>query len=207
MSVLVQGSDEWLRIRLGKVTASRLADVLARTKSGPAASRDNYKAELVTEILTGKPAERYSNAAMQHGTETEPFARAAYASRVFDEVTEIGFVQHPTILRAGASPDGLVGSDGLVEIKCPNTNTHIQTLLAEGVPEKYNAQIQWQLACTGRWWCDFVSFDNRLPEAMQIFVQRVERDDVYIATAEEAVRRFLIEVEQTVTQLKEKFNV
>lgn len=207
MSVLVQGSDEWLRLRAGKVTASRLADVLARTKTGPAASRDNYKAELVIEILTGQPADRFTNAAMQHGTETEPFAREAYASRSFDEVTEIGFVQHPTIERAGASPDGLVSSDGLIEIKCPNSHTHMQTLLSEKVPEKYIPQMQWQMACTGRLWCDFVSFDNRVPEAMQMFVQRVDRDDVYIATAEEAVRRFLVEVEQTVKQLKEKFNV
>ena len=207
MSVLVQGSDEWLRLRAGKVTASRLVDLLARTKTGPAASRDNYKAELVIEILSGLPTEKFTSTAMQHGTETEPFARQAYASRVFDEVTEIGFVQHPTIERAGASPDGLVGDEGLIEIKCPNSFTHMQTLLSDKVPEKYIPQMQWQMACTGRLWCDFVSFDDRVPEPMQLFVQRVERDDLYIASCEESVRRFLEEVEETVKQLKEKFNV
>lgn len=202
-----QRTNEWFLERLGKVTASKIVDVIARTKSGPAASRENYKAQLVTEILTGVPYEGYKSAAMQDGIDREPLARAKYAERIFEPVTEIGFVVHPTILRSGASPDGLVGDDGLVEIKCPLTATAINYLIADVVPEKYVPQMQWQMACTGRQWCDFVSFDDRLPEKMQLFVKRVDRDDVYIATLEEAVRRFIVEVDQTVETLKGKYDV
>lgn len=202
-----QRSEEWFEIRVGKVTASRLADLLARTKTGFSASRDNYKAELVTEIITGKPYDSYTNPAMQRGIDLEPEARARFQSRIFEAVTETGFVIHPDIERAGASPDGLVGDEGLVEIKCPNTSTHIGYLLSDNVPQKYETQMQWQMACTGRKWCDFVSYDNRLPEAMQLFVKRVNRDEMFIATAEEAVRRFIAEVEETVATLKGKYNV
>ena len=201
-----QRTNEWFLERLGKVTASKIADIIARTKTGFSTSRDNYKAQLVSEILTGVPYEGYKSAAMQDGIDREPAARAKYAERVFEPVTEIGFVTHPTIHRSGASPDGLVGDDGLVEIKCPLTATHINYLIADVVPEKYIPQMQWQLACTGRQWCDFVSFDDRLPENMQVFIKRVDRDDVYISTLEESVRRFLIEVDQTVETLKGKYN-
>lgn len=202
-----QRTNEWFLERLGKVTASKIADIIARTKTGFSTSRDNYRAQLVTEILTGVPYEGYKSAAMQDGIDREPLARAKYAERIFEPVTEIGFVVHPTILRSGASPDGLVGDDGLVEIKCPLTSTAINYLISDVVPEKYVPQMQWQMACTGRQWCDFVSFDDRLPEKMQLFVKRVDRDDVYIATLEEAVRRFLVEVDQTVETLKGKYDV
>lgn len=201
-----QRTNEWYLERLGKVTASKIADIIARTKTGFSTSRDNYKAQLVTEILTGVPYEGYKSAAMQDGIDREPAARATYAERSFEPVTEIAFVVHPAISRSGASPDGLVGDDGLVEIKCPLTATHINYLIADVVPEKYVPQMQWQMACTGRQWCDFVSFDDRLPEKMRLFVKRVDRDDVYIATLEEAVRRFLTEVDQTVETLKGKYN-
>ena len=201
-----QRTNEWYLARLGKVTASKIADVIARTKSGFSTSRENYKAQLVAEIMTGKPYEGFKSAAMQDGIDREPAARQRYADSVFEDVTEIGFVDHPAILRSGASPDGLVGSDGLVEIKCPLTATHISYLLDDEVPEKYKPQMQWQMACTGRMWCDFVSFDDRMPENLQMFVKRLERDDCYIATLEEAIRRFLIEVDETVAKLKEKTN-
>lgn len=198
---IIQGSIEWLKIRCGKVTASRVADVVAKTKSGPAASRANYMAELIAERLTGEPAERFTNAAMQWGTEKEPDARAAYEFRTDATVTEIGFVCHPTIDASGASPDGLVASDGLVEIKAPNTSTHLETLLGQDVPAKYLTQMHWQMACTGRAWCDFVSFDPRLPESMRLFIKRVPRDNARIKELETEVAGFLLELAVKLSQL------
>jgi len=196
-----QRTDEWFSARIGKVTASRVADVVAKTKSGYSASRDNYMAQLVCERLTGKPAESFSNAAMQWGTETEPLARAAYEAKIDVLVDEVGFIDHPSIVNSGASPDGLVGADGLIEIKCPNTATHIDTLLSQTVPKKYADQIFWQMACTGRDWCDFVSYDPRLPPDLQLFIKRIPRDDKYIQLLEAEVIEFLTETAHKVAQL------
>jgi putative phage-type endonuclease len=201
MNDIIQGSPEWFAIRCGKVTASRVADVVAKTKTGWGASRANYMAELIAERLTGESAERYTNAAMQWGTDKEPEARAAYEFRTDLAVTEIGFVMHPQIYASGASPDGLVAADGLVEIKCPNTATHIETLLGGSVPSKYVTQMQWQMACTGRQWCDFVSFDPRMPESMRLFVHRIKRDGIHISTLETDIRSFLAEVDDKVKSL------
>lgn len=198
---IVQGSPEWFAARLGRVTASRVADVIARTKSGWGASRANYAAQLVAERLTKTVAETFTNDAMRWGTEQEPFARAAYEFYRDADVTEVGFVEHPRIAMSGASPDGLVGADGLVEIKAPNTATHIETLLGGAAPAKYLCQVQWQMACTGRPWCDFVSFDPRLPAEMRLFVRRVERDAARINELEDAVAAFLAEVDATVAEL------
>ena len=202
MTEIIQGSPEWLQIRSGKVTASRVADVIAKTKTGPSASRANYLAELVAERLTGQPAQGFSNAAMQWGTDHEPEARAAYEFMTDQSVIEIGFVDHPTIAMTGASPDGLVGEIGLVEIKAPNTSTHIDTLLSGKIPQKYMIQMMWQMACTGRKWCDFVSYDPRLPTPMQLFVKRVELDAATVFSLETDVRMFLAELDQTVAQLE-----
>ena len=202
-----QGSDEWFAIRIGKVTASRVADIIAKTKSGYSTSRDNYMAQLVCERLTNQKGESFTNAAMQHGTETEPLARAAYEALKDVLVDEVGFVPHPSIKMAGASPDGLVGDDGLLEIKCPNTATHIDTLLSESVPTKYFTQMQFQMACTGREWCDFVSFDNRLPEELQLFVKRVPRDDVYIRLIEAEIVQFIAELDDKINKLMKVKNV
>jgi putative phage-type endonuclease len=199
---IIQGTDEWHKARLGRVTASRVCDVVARTKTGWGASRANYMAELIAERLTGVPASSYTNAAMMWGTEREPDARAAYASQTFDDIREVGFVVHPTIGMAGASPDGLVGGDGLIEIKCPNTSTHIDTLLGQTIPAKYETQMLWQMACTGRAWCDFISFDPRLPENMRLFVKRLERDDKRISELEETVCEFLAELGAKVNALR-----
>ena len=200
-----QRSAEWFAARLGKVTASRVADIVAKTKSGYSTSRANYMAELVCERLTGMQGESFSSAAMVWGTNTEPMARSAYESRMAELVEETGFVLHPTISMAGASPDGLIGDDGLVEIKCPNTATHIDTLLSDGAPSKYVTQMQWQMACTGRKWCDFVSFDPRMPEEMQMFVLRVERNDDFITELEREVEKFLVELEYKITQLTKTY--
>ena len=206
MSDIEQGTDEWFAIRCGKVTASRVADVIATTKSGYSASRANYEAQLICEILTGKPAESYSNAAMQWGTETEPLARAQYELKTGNMVNQIGFVVHPMIEQAGASPDGLIGEDGCIEIKCPNTSTHLDTLLSQKVPSKYITQMTWQMVCAGRKWCDFVSYDPRLPENLQIFIERIELDEDYAKKLQNEVVMFLVEVNEKVEKLR-KINV
>lgn len=197
-----QQTEQWYKDRCGNVGASKVADIVAKTKSGYSASRANYMAALIVERLTGASQETCTNAAMQWGIDTEPKAREMYQFITDNEVTLTGFVMHPTIPRSGASPDGLVGDDGLVEIKCPNTATHIDTLLDFGIDMKYITQMQWQMTCTGRKWCDFVSFDPRLPVELQIKIQRVERDDEYIATLETEVKKFLAELEEKLKQLE-----
>lgn len=205
MNEVVQGSREWLDARLGKATASRIADIVAKTKSGYSASRANYAAQLVAERLTGTVAESYTNAAMQWGTANEADARTAYRFYSGNKVTECGFIIHPSIPESGASPDGLVSDDGLVEIKCPNTATHIETLLGQSIPEKYVTQMMWQMACTGRQWCDFASYDPRLPDAMSIFVKRLPRDEARIKELEVEVSKFLSEIETTVSRLRDLY--
>lgn len=204
-AAVVQGSAEWFGMRLGKATASKIADVVARTKSGYSASRANYAAHLICERLTGTPTETFSNAAMQWGTDHEPDARDAYAFLADVDVAEVAFVQHPKIAMAGASPDGLVGDDGLVEIKCPNTATHIEALRTGAVADKYVVQMLWQMACTGRQWCDFVSFDPRMPEEMRLLVKRLYRDDVRIKQLEAEVISFLDEIDAALAELNSKY--
>jgi putative phage-type endonuclease len=198
---VIQKSPEWFAARCGKVTASRVADIIAKTKTGASASRDNYLAQLVCERLTGKPAESYSNSAMQWGTDTEPFARAAYEARMDLLVTEVGFIDHPWIVMSGASPDGLA-NEGMVEIKCPNTATHIDTLLSRIVPAKYITQMMWQMACADRPWCDFVSFDPRLPERHQLFIKRINYDPEMVNLLENSVIQFLGDVDLKIQQLE-----
>ena len=196
-----QRSEEWFAARCGKVTASRVADIIAKTKTGASASRENYLAQLVCERLTGKPAESYSNSAMQWGTDTEPFARAAYEARMDLLVTEVGFIDHPWIPMSGASPDGLA-NEGMVEIKAPNTATHIDTLLSRTVPAKYITQMMWQMACADRPWCDFVSFDPRLPERHQLFIKRINYDPEMVNLLENSVIQFLGDVDLKIQQLE-----
>lgn len=199
---IIQGTPEWFAVRVGKVTASRVADVVAKTKTGWGASRANYMAELIAERLTGEVAPSFTSTAMQWGTEMEPLARDAYEFRTDATVETVGFVAHPSILMSGASPDGLVGFDGLIEIKCPNTATHIDTLMGDSIASKYETQMQWQMACTGRKWCDFVSFDPRMPESMRLFIRRVNRDDKRISELELLVCDFLEEIKAKVQQLR-----
>ena len=197
-----QGTQEWLQARCGKVTASRVADIMAKTKSGYSASRGNYMAELVCERLTGVPTDTFKSAAMEWGTAQEPHARAAYEAAGGVLVEEVGFVPHPSIPDAGASPDGLVKDNGLIEIKCPYTATHIDTLLSGKVPDRYNTQMQWQMACTGRVWCDYVSYDPRMPENMRLFLTRVFRDQSAILAMETEVLTFIHELTDKVAALK-----
>jgi putative phage-type endonuclease len=203
-----QQTEQWFTDRLGKVTASRLADVLAKTKTGYSASRANYMTQLVLERITKTRAESYSNAAMQWGNEQEPFARAAYEAHTGQMVEEVGFIQHPDIEDAGASPDGLVGDDGMVEIKCPSSSTALECWLihAQGgnpVDAKYYAQMQWQMRCANRSWCDYVVFDPRMPAKAQLFVFRVQRNAEFLKIAEDEVITFLTEVDIKVAALKQ----
>jgi putative phage-type endonuclease len=192
---LVQNTPEWLMHRLGMVTASRVADVTAKLKNGKySAARDKYLMDVVIERLTGRAAENYVSPSMEWGIENEPLARAAYEMEQDAEVELIGFATHPTIEWFGASPDGLVGKHGLVELKCPNTSTHLAYLLDKEVPVDYLPQMKAQMACTERQWCDFVSFDPRLPKNLQFFVRRFHRDQEMITQMEEEVTKFLDEV-------------
>ena len=198
-----QGTQEWLSARAGKVTASRISDVLSKIKTGEAAARRDYKAQLVAEILTGRPQEDgYINAEMQFGLDTEPAARAAYEAQEGVLVEQVGLVVHPRIERAAASPDGLVGDSGLMEIKCPKVATHLTYLLDGVVPAKYQPQMLWQMACCERAWCDFVSFRPDLPPELQLFKVRFPRDDKRITEMEAETIIFLQEVDGLVEKLK-----
>jgi putative phage-type endonuclease len=200
-----QGSEAWHQMRLGKVTASRVADLLAKTKTGPSASRGNYLIELALQRVTKTIEESYTNAAMEWGTQTEPQARVAYEVKTGNFVDQVAFIDHPTIAGFGCSPDGIVATDGLIEIKCPNSATHWSYIKANEPPNKYFIQMQAQMAVTGAKWCDFVSFDPRMPERSQLLVVRVMRDPEYILYMEAEISQFLKEVEKEV-QLMEKRN-
>ena len=196
-----QRTEAWYAERLGKVTASSLHKVLSKTKTGYGAERGNYMTQIVLERLTGQKAESYTNAAMQWGIDQEPAAKAAYEASRGVFVTEVGFIPHPTIEMAGASPDGLV-EDGMVEIKCPDSKTALECWLSKNPVEgKYYAQMQWQMRCADRPWCDYVVFDPRMPPKAQLFVIRVNRDDKFIEEAETEVLKFLSEVDEKVQAL------
>lgn len=200
---LEQGSDEWKAARLGHVSASNVAAVMSKTKDGgESATRRTYKIKLVAERMTGLAQETYKNAAMEWGNEQEPFARMAYESMKGLLVDKTGFWKHPSKEWIGVSPDGLVGDDGLIEIKCPNTTTHLEYLWDEVVPTEYRKQIQMQLWVTGRQWCDFVSYDPRLPQKNQLFIKRCERDEKLIAMMEQEVDVFLGEIQAIIDKLK-----
>ena len=206
MNEVEQRSPEWFASRLGKVTASRVADVIAKTKTGYSASRDNYMAHLICERLTGQQGESFTNAAMQHGVDTEPHARSAFEAHADVMVEEVGFIPHPDIEAAGASPDGLVGEDGMVEIKCPSSSTILEVWLTHSqggnpVDAKYYAQMQWQMRCANRAWCDYVVFDPRMPAKAQLFICRVERNPDWLKIAEDEVLKFLAEVDAKVVAL------
>jgi putative phage-type endonuclease len=198
---MTQGTESWHQDRLGKVTASRVSDVMAKTKSGYSTSRTNYMAQLVCERMTGQREDGFTSAAMNWGTEHELLARALYELTTGNTVTEVGFIDHPEIEMAGASPDGTVGLFGLVEIKCPNTATHIETLLTRQIDAKYIAQMQFQMACTGRQWCDFVSYDPRIGE-LELCVIRVDFDPEFVTNMETEIRQFLSELNSKIEKLE-----
>jgi putative phage-type endonuclease len=201
--MMEQKSPEWFAARLGKATASRIADVMAKTKTGYGASRENYLMELALERITNAQAPSFMNAAMQWGVDQEPAARSAYESTTGNFVTEVGMIEHPTIPMSGASPDGFVGEDGLIEIKCPESKQHLKNLSTRKPDTKYVYQMQWQMACTGRKFCEFVSYDPRFPDHLQLMIVRVDRDDALIADIEKEVRLFLDEVTKMVERISQ----
>lgn len=192
----------WKLARVGKVTASRVADLLATTKTGWGASRAAYATTLIVERLTGLPAPSFETPEMRWGRETEPQARAIYQFDRDVEVVEVGFVPHPTIENAGASPDGLIGEEGLLEIKAPSSHHHLEILLTGTIPSRYMQQMYFQGACTGRKWADFMSFDPRMPENLQCFVKRVVFDPSVTLAMENDVRKFLAEIDDKLARLK-----
>lgn len=201
-----QGSLEWKMARCGKVTASRLADIMARTKSGYAATRDNYMHELLIERLTGQPSESYQSPAMRWGIEQEPFARAEYEARMVTIVEQVGFINHPRIFNFGASPDGLV-DDGLIEIKCPETKEHVRVLLGGSISQRYILQMHGQMMCTSRPWCDFVSYDFRMPYKGQILIKRVPLDNALVAEIETEIIKFLADLDELEYNVRSKLEL
>ncbi len=192
---MIQRTEAWYQARCGKVTASRIGDLMAKTKSGYSSSRKNYMAELIIEKLTGNAnKESYCSSAMQWGIDNEDKAKEAYEFKTFNQIDEVGFIDHPEIINSGASPDGLIDDKGLIEIKCPNSATHLDILIDEKIDKKYIYQMQFQMSCTGREWCDFVSFDPRMPEKIQLLVKRVNRDNEIITEIENEIKLFLEEL-------------
>lgn len=195
-----QRTEDWYTARVGKITASRIKDLPAKPKAGKCLN--DILTKILSERLTGEPTPTFINKTMQWGIDCESLARQAYELAKFCTVVEVGLIDHPTIPMSGASPDGLVGDDGLVEIKCPETTTHANTLLTGQVPSEYLPQMMWQMACTGRAWCDFVSYDPRMPEHLQIKIIRVMRDDEVIGELESEVIKANEVLEKTLEQLK-----
>ncbi len=198
-----QRSEAWFQARCGRATASRMGDLMARTKTGYGASRGNYMAELVLERLLGRPAVTIINtAATRYGIEREPEARAAYELETEQFVIETGFLEHPAIPMSGASPDGLCGETGLVEIKCMGAAGHLDLLLRGSIPNAHILQMQFQLATTGRMWCDYAAYNPSFPQHLQLYIKRLERDDAMIADLEAETLKFLVEIEEKLEKLK-----
>ncbi len=197
-----QNSAKWIWARTGRITASRICDLMATLKrGGEAASRRDYRAELIAERLTGKAENRYVSKEMRYGSEQEPFARTAYEIRTENIVDQVGFVFHPRLDFSGASPDGLIREDGGVELKCPKTTTHLAYMAAGIVPKEYEDQMLWNMACAEREWWDFVSFDPRLPEKLRLFIVRMPRNEERIAEIEREVTKLNHEMDTICEQL------
>ena len=200
---MTQGTDEWLKARLGWTTGSRIVDIMPGVKGKYLASRKNYMAEKVIEILTDESPEHFVSEAMQWGTDTEPLARSAYEAITGNFVDEDGFVPHPTIPKLGASPDGIVNPDGCIEIKCPNSANHLSTILGSLIKRDYIFQMQCEMMCLDKQWCDFISYDPRMPDNLQIFIQRIPRDEVMITEIEMEVKKFQGELQEMLAKIKE----
>ena len=198
-----QQTPEWYEVKIGKVGASRLSDVMAEGKNGkPSATRANYMYELLAARLTGEYQQTYQSPEMLRGIELEAEARRKYEIVTFNEVKQVGWIAHPEIEMCGCSPDGLVDDDGLIEIKCPNTKTHLETVLHGKIDRSYMLQMQWQMECSGRDWCDFVSYDPRLPENIQICIIRVDKKQEVIDSIKTAVQAFLSELAELENKIR-----
>lgn len=199
--MIEQGTDEWHAMRLGKVTASQMVKIMMKPD---AAGYQNYRAQLVCERLTGRATETFKSAAMQHGNDTEPQARAMYIMTTGRMVEQIAFVDHPTIEMSGCSPDGLIDEDGLIEIKCPQPAEHIRTITVGAIKRQYALQMQWQMACTGREWCDFVSFCPDLPDDLALHIERVQIDPGQVRELEASAQAFLDGVSDLLSTLQQR---
>jgi len=198
-----QGTPTWHEARCGSIGATAINDIMSTGKgSAESAGRKNYRAAKVCEILTNCTAENYVNAAMQRGTDLEPAARDVYSFVKGVDVEQVGLIKHPALNYSHASPDGLVGTDGMIEIKVPSPANHIEYLLAGVVPSIYVKQLQWQMACSGRLWNDFVSYGPELPEELQIFIVRMERDNAMIAEMEKYVMEFQASILKMIDDLQ-----
>ena len=202
MSDTIQGTQEWLDASLGCVTGSRLVDIMPGVKGKYLASRKNYMAEKVIEILTNQSIEHFVSEAMQWGTDNEPLARSAYELSTGNLVIERGFVLHPKIEKFGSSPDGEVNPDGTIEIKCPNTATHINTLIKGYIDRAYMFQMQGEIMCLDKKWCDYISYDPRLPDNLQLYIKRIPRDPVMIVEIEMEVKKFQNELNEMLKVLR-----
>lgn len=204
-----QNTQEWKDARAGKITASRIGDVLTKPKKGSKESRTraNYRAQLICEILSGKAIQdEYVSWDMKLGMEREPYARAEYEIKTRRVVDLAGFIEHPTISRAGASPDGLIGIEGLVQFKCVKTATHIDWILEKIVPIEHRPQMYFEMACTGRKWSDFVSYEPNLPDNLQLFICRLDRDEVAISEIETEVQKLNAEIDEIIAKLTQPLN-
>ena len=205
--MMKQGTYEWFSARLGKVTASNVDNVIVKVKNGESVYKRKYRTQLITEILTGKPINIFVNEAMKWGTDHEDEARNFYMEKrglLKDiDVKEVGFIDHSTVKMSGASPDGLVGKDGLIEIKCPQPMTHTDFLISKRINKKHIHQMQWQMACTGKKWCDYVCYHPDFPAAQKMLVIRVERDNDLINRLEKDIQDFVTEVEDSVKFIQE----
>ena len=200
-----QRTDEWHKARYGWATASRLADLMAKTKSGSSATREKYLTQVVIERITNQPYNSgFTTAAMQRGIDLEPKAICAYEIITGNTVDPVGFIRHPSIDYAGASPDGMIGDDGLIEVKCPESHTHIATIETGKIDRRYMLQMQFQMACAQRQWCDFVSFDDRMPGNLSIKIIRVEKDQKMIDLIESEVISFLDDANKRIAKLMEE---
>lgn len=196
-----QGSDDWLSLRSGIISGSKISHMMAK---GSGKTRDKYKTQLAIERMTGIPVKMdYKSAAMIKGNEDEPLAREYYEFLNDTDARQVTFVYHPTLKNAGVSPDSLIGEDGLLEIKCPNMETHVEYLLTKKIPGNYFLQIQWELACTTRLWCDFFSYCKELPIHLRSLMIRVYRDEQKITELENAAKQFNEEIEQLIIKLRE----
>ena len=201
MSDIAQRTAEWHAMRCGKVTASRVSDVMSKTKAGWSKARETYMFEILAERLTGIQEEGFASYAMKRASEMEPEARDFYAFSRDADIELVPFIDHSDIAMYGCSPDGLVGDDGLIEIKCLDAKNHITVMETGEIDKKYMAQMQSQMDCTDRKWCDFVSYDPRFPADLRMCVIRVPRDNGLIGDMRSMVKEFIADIDKRVLRL------
>ena len=205
---LIQGSEAWFAVRNGKITASKLSDLMRKTKYGESTYKTRLRMELAIERITGKSAgDNFMNQAMKNGVEREPDARTLFEAITGKEVALCGSFDHPEVVNTSASPDGLIrGEDAVLELKCPTHVTHAKNLLSDKMPRNYEYQVQWQIACTESEYAYFASYHPDFPPELRLKWVKVEKDNDMILSLENAVREFDAEVEDLITKIKKGEN-